>query len=1073
MKTRRSNNERTSIRHSRNQAQWSGSTRKPIQYTTDTYPTKPKLRIQRPIGVQPNEPQDCVNNLQQYKYILQDHAQELTKDILYQRNQRPAVSQAIVQTLNLLLLLVNTSLAALTIFLLSCLPYLLEPPAPAAMSSSTSQDPPRRREGLTPSTQARSTPSDHLEPEDPLGPESMPSVTPASSEAETLTNLDFRQILQAIANGVNVMAKENQRSYANERAPFADVPLLFNGENVTLFIKQIEQRSAFYQWTIEDRILRLLSHCDHVRRDIIESSMTEFAVAKENLDWQGIRSSLRKRFRSQDQAQREETEDSLRAWCLSCSLTTNLSLQSYLDSFGPRFNRCLEAGTVQSSQKGFFLTRGLNKERLNKVLNKFDLSITAPSTFGFEKIEPFLSKMASREAEIEAFNPALGKNNRMAKTPSADVPLGPAQTTVFRTPQLDPNIILRPSQQSQRPRGEHGVQMPPGQEPTQSEVDDLIEKFTKIKLSGMNLSVAPQEPREAELLGYPDIQQAIGAALALVANPASLSRSFHNQLQNDQLSQNQPQSTRPGFQQNSQVRSFSEQQGNCYACGRNGHISRFCEQKDALIRNRWVHANQQGRLNWGTQENPEGEIRNVPGTHIIQTVIEGIQGQLRASGKPVIDPLTTRNPYENRPQREQAIQHNSNTIVQSDRLVEDSGVIEEDAFLDFLRKAGFNEPLRTSATVSATTLADPTKSNCQPNVSAIKPISSYTPTVRNNKSRDADWIRPKSVTFDDTMDLDDGIEGASEVEPKAAPKKHRVLDALQADPDKMMRQMLGTTVEVPLRDLLAIAPELQKRFGKPYYTMENLETLFNPQASPQSSIGPRFQNNNIALSCPEYIHVESENGFITRAGTRSYQNGPGLAVAPSFPREWNFSSSNLAPFEETEQPRTTAERREYDRDHGYEHVRRDCPRAPMMIHDARLSALLDSGAELNTMRLKTAQTAGLVVTSMPREMGNSRMQSANGTFESFAGMVWRAPVSIGNIVIPTNFFILKALSNPVILGNPYLADAQTQFAYGADGKMTCTIFSEDRSSSASFIGATDNTFGTISRTTVTPKGSGA
>jgi hypothetical protein len=125
------------------------------------------------------------------------------------------------------------------------------------------------------------------------------------------------------------------------------------------------------------------------------------------------------------------------------------------------------------------------------------------------------------------------------------------------------------------------------------------------------------------------------------------------------------------------------------------------------------------------------------------------------------------------------------------------------------------------------------------------------------------------------------------------------------------------------------------------------------------------------------------------------------------------------------------------------------------------------------MRLKTAQTARLVITSMPREIGNSRMQSANRTFESFAGIVWRAPISIRNIVIPTNFFILKALSNPVILGNPYLADAQTQFVYRADRKMTYTIFSEDRSSSASFIRATDNTFGTISRTTVTPKGSRA
>jgi hypothetical protein len=58
--------------------------------------------------------------------------------------------------------------------------------------------------------------------------------------------------------------------------------------------------------------------------------------------------------------------------------------------------------------------------------------------------------------------------------------------------------------------------MPPGYEPTQNEVDDLIEKFTRIKLSGMNLFLTLQELREAELLSHPDVQQAIGAALARV-----------------------------------------------------------------------------------------------------------------------------------------------------------------------------------------------------------------------------------------------------------------------------------------------------------------------------------------------------------------------------------------------------------------------------------------------------------------------------------------------------------------------------------------------------------------------------
>lgn len=51
------------------------------------------------------------------------------------------------------------------------------------------------------------------------------------------------------------------------------------------------------------------------------------------------------------------------------------------------------------------------------------------------------------------------------------------------------------------------------------------------------------------------------------------------------------------------------------------------------------------------------------------------------------------------------------------------------------------------------------------------------------------------------------------------------------------------------------------------------------------------------------------------------------------------------------------------------------------------------------------------------------MQAANGTFEQFAGMIWRALVTIGNIVVLTNFFVLKALSSLVILGNLFLADA--------------------------------------------------
>ena len=143
------------------------------------------------------------------------------------------------------------------------------------------------------------------------------------------------------------------------------------------------------------------------------------------------------------------------------------------------------------------------------------------------------------------------------------------------------------------------------------------------------------------------------------------------------------------------------------------------------------------------------------------------------------------------------------------------------------------------------------------------------------------------------------------------------------------------------------------------------------------------------------------------------------------------------------------------------------------MNGARLSALLDSGAELNNMRLKIAHAAGMVVTSMPAEMANLRMLAVNDSFETFVGMVWRGPLMIGTIMVPTNFFILKSLSNPVILGYPFLADAQCTLKYNADGLMKCTLYFEDCSAHAAFIGATDNTLGAVARSSVHPKAIGA
>ncbi|CAN9174455.1 unnamed protein product [Alternaria alternata] len=83
------------------------------------------------------------------------------------------------------------------------------------------------------------------------------------------------------------------------------------------------------------------------------------------------------------------------------------------------------------------------------------------------------------------------------------------------------------------------------------------------------------------------------------------------------------------------------------------------------------------------------------------------------------------------------------------------------------------------------------------------------------KNRDADWHLPKAVSFNDDVTMED--QPARDKANKETPKKLRLLESLTTDPNEMVSQVLRAPISVSLQDLLAIAPELQKRIGKPFY----------------------------------------------------------------------------------------------------------------------------------------------------------------------------------------------------------------------------------------------------------------
>jgi hypothetical protein len=207
----------------------------------------------------------------------------------------------------------------------------------------------------------------------------------------------------------------------------------------------------------------------------------------------------------------------------------------------------------------------------------------------------------------------------------------------------------------------------------------------------------------------------------------------------------------------------------------------------------------------------------------------------------------------------------------------------------------------------------------------------------------------------------------------------------------------------------------------------------------------------LAVTLPNYVLVEAEEGVIKDCLNirAEHWTDPEIAHIEASIHGEGEPGIELEPDQEFSE--LTHNRREYDRAAGVEHLRRECPKVPIDIRGAQFLSLLDSGAELNTMKRATAEKAMLPITSMPRNMRAAKMVSANGSVESFSGMVWGVPITIGRIEIRTNFFVLEHCTNPIILGNPFLTDARARIEYATNGLTYCRIFSEDGENSTRFV----------------------
>lgn len=475
--------------------------------------------------------------------------------------------------------------------------------------------------------------------------------------------------------------------------------------------------------------------------------------------------------------------------------------------------------------------------------------------------------------------------------------------------------------------------------------------------------------------------------------------------------------------------------GQCWGCGSLGHTVRGDPTIRELIRLGWCHFDGQdgrGQLTWGTPENPRGRIVGLSQGEWIPFIVSEIKRRwLRRD----VDPLKMNAEWgPTAPQGQLPTTQPSSTNAISVQFLPDSaGAIENNNLQSFWnltdRLTSYTDrtnPAQHLHEVSSTTMSQGSdlKAPRANHAKTIlkKPSVDRIPHLRGHKNRDdhffdnrqpprdnaVQWANPVTPSDFEMIDAPENKAEKRSRTPRSSPppeakerhpRKHKLVEKLDPDAQKVVQYILDADVTMPLKTVIGNMPEVKKKLFLTGYSQEEFEKLavnslhqHLAEAASESEEEDYYQptmsaqTNSVEVKMPDYVFIEAENGRISHCTHLSadHWNDPQISQVEQY--------IPLAEEEEEDKPRT---HQEYDRPAGVEHLRRDCPKVPIDIRGTGFLSLIDSGAELNTMKRETAERAMLPITTLPASMRTAKMVTANGTTEGFGGIVWGVPVRIG------------------------------------------------------------------------------
>ena len=746
-------------------------------------------------------------------------------------------------------------------------------------------------------------------------------------------------------------------------APGSPGALHFDGHNITEFLERFEELCDEYGVAVEERWVKLPRYCE---RPIAEFMKTSTSYVDRN--WAAFGKEMRKEYKDKDAEQMTNSRPFLEKY--KSKTRTDDQMRTYSRQFRSISTKLIQWGQLDTYTQCSWYLQGLSDSYRTKLVRKHNFNPSDAETMAFETAYKTVIAMADTNDALRELDALSSKESQNSIGKLVDM-VGNDRTAA--KPFTAENAFAPPV-------------LPVTTAPVASDkaIESLTEAFKTMQLNSARAVTAD------------DVQRIINSNLyrSTAAVPPTTTVTTNG-------AGGPPQVRVQAAQGVSVPASNMIRPGDCYGCHQPGHRIESCPEVLKLVNDGLIHFNERKRMCFGREGQGGAEMRLMYGLPRAEAARVCLQQQAEVQGTAVkvnaISIVEELSESEDEIDDEEEV-HDENMLVEVRAARQETDPSR--------RKAPWKPSLEQSARVLKS------KERKEANLPAAK-------NVRNGNYPDAVNLAEQAVPVGDT----EMTEVIAEVNPESRAAKYqkakqtksktssgvpeaserpkRLAQVLkeQSDPVGITKQILDTPIEIRLRELLGISPELSRQMFRGI-TDEEVEAVSKERkaaAQVKTVKEKEVHVGSVGLNSTESVHLGE---IVARVASLR----PMYAVA--------------------------------------------CPTVSVSIGDVKAKALFDSGAEVNCMSKRLADAAQLPI----RQGTSIAMVGPTGERARFFGVCESVPVSIGSITIPAPIFVVERPDHDLLLGRPFQRIARMSAVNMDDGSLEMVLHSLDGEKRVSFLG---------------------